>query len=200
MLLVAGMALMLVFSIGGQSARTGFALGRRALSVADGQVTEDQLRGLVRGLVLPPTGVDPQALGLVAFAGDERGFRGDAVLDRAGLCGPAGPAGALSVAIEPHPDGDLVTCRAGAAAPAVVADFRPRRVRFADTRDGSAWSDTWTPPLAPPVGVKPERAAQLVFIRLASDDGRIDIVEQATSGPSWLYPDIVQQPGAAGAQ
>ena len=33
-LLVAGMALMLVFSIGGESARTGFRLGRRALAAA----------------------------------------------------------------------------------------------------------------------------------------------------------------------
>jgi len=88
-LLVAGMALMLVFAIGGQSARTGFALGRRALGAADDDVTQDQLRSLIRDLTPTPIGVDPAALGLAPFIGDAAGFEGDAVLDRAGACGEA---------------------------------------------------------------------------------------------------------------
>jgi len=50
------MALMLVFSIGGQSARTGFALGRRALAAAVDEVTQDQLRGLIRDPTPAPIG------------------------------------------------------------------------------------------------------------------------------------------------
>ncbi|HEY1752298.1 MAG TPA: hypothetical protein VGG29_13645 [Caulobacteraceae bacterium] len=185
-LLVAGLALMLVFSIGGQAARTGFALGRRALAAADGEVAEDELRGVIGALALPPAGADPKALRLDPFAGRADGFSADAVLTRAGLCGPAGPAGLVRVAIEQRPDGDLVTCQARGLAPIVVADLRPRRARFAYSADGAGWSDRWSPP---PDWAVPRRAlaAQTLFIRLATDDGRVEWVERATSGPPWLY-------------
>jgi type II secretory pathway pseudopilin PulG len=192
-LLVAGMALMLVFSIGGQSARTGFALGRRALAAADEDVTQDQLRGLIRGLTLAPAGVDPAQLGLAPFSGDAAGFEGDAVLDRSGVCGEAGPVGRVRVAIETHADGDRVTCQGAAAAPRLLADLRPRRVRFAYSTDGVRWSDAWRPPVAPSVAMagpqRPTRSPVSVFVRLASDDGRFELVERAGSGPAWLYPD-----------
>jgi len=199
-LLVAGMALMLVFAIGGQSARTGFALGRRALGVADGQVTEDQLRGLIRSLVLAPAGADARALGLVPFAGGPSGFSGGAVLARAGLCGPAGPAGRLSVAVEARPEGDVVTCASAVQPATVVADFRPRHVRFAYSLDGASWRDAWAPPPPSPFavpGAKPPRAALRLLVRLASDDGRVDIVELAQSGPPSLYPETLPHPGRA---
>jgi type II secretory pathway pseudopilin PulG len=191
-LLVAGMALMLVFSIGGQSARTGFSLGRRALAAADDEVTQDQLRSLIRDLTPAPIGVDPAPSGLAPFVGDASGFQGDAVLHRAGVCGDAGPAGHLRVAIESHADGDVVSCQVGAAAPRTVADLRPRRVRFAYSTDGVRWSDGWRAPAvarAPIVGpTRPIRSPASVFIRLASDDGRIELVERANSGPPWLFP------------
>jgi hypothetical protein len=183
-LVVAGLALMLVFSIGGQAARTGFALGRRALTVADGEVSQDELRALVGALALPPAGVDPAKLKLDPFVGDARGFSADAVLSRPGLCGPAGPAGRLRIAIDPQAGGDLVTCQARWGTPIVVADLRPRRARFAYSADGSAWSDAWSPP---PPDPHAQPAAQSVFIRIYSDDGRIEWVDRATSGPPWLY-------------
>jgi hypothetical protein len=195
-LVVAGLALMLVFSIGGQAARTGFALGRRALTVADGEVSQDELRALVGALALPPAGVDPAKLKLDPFVGDAHGFSADAILTRSGLCGPAGPAGRLRVAIDPQAGGDLVTCQARGATPIVVADLRPRRARFAYSADGASWSDAWSPP---PAGPHAQPAAQSVFIRLYSDDGRIEWVDRATSGPSWLYasPQAAQTQGVA---
>lgn len=195
-LVVAGLALMLVFSIGGQAARTGLALGRRALTVADGEVSQDELRALVGALALPPAGVDPAKLKLDPFVGDTHGFAADAVLTRPGLCGPAGPAGRLRVAIDPQAGGDLVTCRARGQAPIVVADLRPRRARFAYSADGVAWSDAWSPPTAGLHGGPP--TAQPVFIRLYSDDGRVEWVDRATSGPPWLYSQTQtsQPPGA----
>ena len=84
-LIVAGLALMLVFSIGGQAARTGFALGRRALTVADSEVSQDELRALVGALVVPPSGADPAKLKLDPFVGDAHGFTADAILTRPGL-------------------------------------------------------------------------------------------------------------------
>lgn len=184
-LLVAGMALMLVFSIGGQAARTGFALGRRALGVADGEVSQDELRSLVGALELPPAGADAAKLGLIPFAGNPRGFEADAVLTRAGLCAPAGPAGRLRIAVDPQSDGDLVTCQARGQAPVVVADLRPRRVRFSYASDGASWRDDWSPP--PAVGPSAPLTPQSVFIRLSSDDGRVEWIARATSGPPWLF-------------
>jgi type II secretory pathway pseudopilin PulG len=190
-LIVAGMALMLVFSIGGQAARTGLALGRRALTVADGEVSQDELRALVGALVAPPAGADPAELRLDPFIGDARGFSADAVLTRPGLCGPAGPVGRLKVAIDPQAGGDLVTCQARGQTPIVVADLRPRRVRFSYSADGAAWRDDWSAPVARRGG---PLAEQSVLIRLASDDGRVEWVDMATSGPPWLY---APPPGAA---
>jgi len=199
-LLVAGMALMLVFSIGGQSARTGFALGRRALAAADDQVTQDQLRGLIRDLTPAPTGVDPSALGLAPFVGDAASFQGDAVLDRAGACGEAGPLGRLRVAIESRADGDVVTCQVGAATPRLVADLRPRRVRFAYSVDGEQWRGGWRATAVPHLaiaGPPPSRSPTSVFIRLASDDGQVELVERASSGPAWLFPEPDKGPRPA---
>jgi hypothetical protein len=185
-LIVAGMALMLVFAIGGRAAQTGFQLGRRALAVADGEVAQDELRGLIRGLVLPPAGVDPHDLAMPPFVGDARGFAGDVVLDRAGLCAPAGPAGVLLVALEARPDGDLITCGPKTGARTVVADLRPRRARFAYSLDGGSWSDQWTsrPDWTPG---RRDPAERRLFVRLASDDGRFELIERATSGPPQLY-------------
>ena len=183
-LVVAGFALMLVFSIGGQAARTGFALGRRALTVADGEVSQDELRALVGALVVPPAGVDPAKLNLEPFVGDAHSFAADAVLTRPGLCGPAGPAGRLKVAIDSQAGGDLVTCQARGQAPIVVADLRPRRARFAYSADGASWADLWAPPPAP---LHAAPTAQSMFIRLYSDDGRVEWVDRATSGPPWFY-------------
>src|SRR5579862_5512499 len=104
------MALMLVFSIAGQAARTGFALGRRALAAADSEVAQDELRGVIAALALPPAGADPKTLRLDPFVGWADGFQADAVLTRPGLCGPAGPAGLVRVGIDRRPDGDLVAC------------------------------------------------------------------------------------------
>jgi len=186
-LLVAGMALMLVFSIGGQAARTGLQLGRRALTVADGEVSQDELRSLVAALVIPPAGADPAALKLDPFTGGPRGFEADAILARPGLCGPAGPTGRLRVAIDSQAGGDLVTCQARGQTSIVVADLRPRRVRFSYSADGADWRDAWSPP---PAWASPHGAlaAQSVLIRLSSDDGRIEWIDRATSGPPWLYP------------
>jgi type II secretory pathway pseudopilin PulG len=200
-LLVAGMALMLVFAIGGQSARTGFALGRRALAAADEDVTQDQLRSLIRDLTLPPAGVDPAQLGLAPFAGDAAGFQGDAVLDRAGVCGETGPVGHIRVAIEAQADGDVVTCQAGVGAPQVLADLRPRRARFAYSVDGLRWSDRWNAPAVPALAIagaqSPTRTPVSVFVRLATDDGRFELVERAGSGPAWLFPEAPRRAATA---
>ena len=187
-LIVAGMALMLVFAIGARAAQTGFGLGRRALLVADGETAQDDLRGIVRGLVLAPSGIDPASVGAAVFAGDERGFSAGAVLARAGVCAGAGPAGMLHVALASDSGGDVVTCQAGAGPKVTVADLRPRRGRFAYSVDGRVWSERWSPPPSwAAAGVHPV-TQQRLFVRLLSDDGHIEVIERAGSGPPLLYP------------
>jgi type II secretory pathway pseudopilin PulG len=186
-LLVGGMALMLVFSIGGQSARTGFALGRRALAAADAEVARDEVRSLIDALQLAPAGADPARLKLAPPSGFARGFAANAVLARPGVCGPTGPAGRLVVAIQSRPDGDVVVCQAGGAPAVVVADLTPRRARFSYSADGAAWSDRWRAP-EPSFDRNAAPREQAVYIRLASDDGVVDVVGRASSGPPWLYP------------
>jgi hypothetical protein len=122
------------------------------------------------------------------------------VLERAGVCGDAGPVGPIRVAIEPHEDGDVVTCQAGAGLPRVVADLRPRRVRFAYSTDGAQWRDGWRAPAVARTSIgaaRPARSPTSVFIRLASDDGRIEVVERASSGPPWLFPQETRGPSTA---
>jgi len=149
------------------------------------------VRTLITALRLAPAGIDPAALHIAPIADDPHGFVADAVLGRAGPCGAAGPTGRLRVAIESRPGGDVVTCQAGASAPIVAADLSPRRVRFSYSADGSAWRDAWSPP-APPPASGPDHVVhpteQALYIRLASDDGAVDVVGRATSGPGWLYP------------
>jgi type II secretory pathway pseudopilin PulG len=195
-LIVAGMALMLVFSIGGQAARTGLALGRRALTVADAEVSQDELRAVVGALVIPPAGADPAELKIDPFVGDAHGFTADAVLTRPGLCGEAGPAGRLIVAIDAQAGGDLVTCQARGGAAIVVADLRPRRARFSYSADGASWRDAWSPPPPAAAALRRPLAEQSVLVRLASDDGRIEWIDRATSGP----PSLFVRPAASAAK
>ena len=207
-LLVAGMALMLVFAIGGQSARTGFALGRRALAAADDDVTQDQLRSLIDDLTLTPTGVDPTALGL-----DD-----PSTAMRPGSRGTPSWTAPASVAQRgsgrPSPRGDRRRRGRRRSSPAsagagptkrVLADLRPRRARFAYSIDGVQWRERWRAPAVNPTvatagPVRPAAAPVSLFIRLASDDGRIELVERASSGPVWLFPVATHQAPSAAAQ
>jgi hypothetical protein len=91
------------------------------------------------------------------------------------------------VAIASRADGDVVTCQTGSAPAAVVADLTPRRARFAYSADGVHWGDRWSSP-PPSSNPKAEPVEQALYIRLASEDGQVDIVARASSGPPWLYP------------
>jgi hypothetical protein len=132
-------------------------------------------------------------LHLDPLLGDARGFSADAVLARPGLCGAAGPAGRLRVAIESRNDGDVVTCQAGAHAAVMVADVRPRRARFLYSDDGMHWSDRIAAP-STDFDARAVPVEQALFIRLASDDGVVDVVGRASSGPPWLYPNPAPKP------
>jgi len=179
-LAVAGAALMLIFSVGVRSTEIAFRLGRRALDLADRQVSTDALRGVVRGLVIPPTGSEVPT-GAPDARGTPRQFGGPAVLAAATPCAGSGPSAWIEISLVGEAEGDRVTCRADNGPAVVLADLRPHRARFSYSEDGVRWRESWR---ATPRLVDRARAPreQGVYVRLAADDGKVEVIEHATSG------------------
>ena len=201
MLIVAGMALMLVFAVGGRATQLGFRLGDQALGAVDGELAEANVRTVMAAMTLRPAGMafDPMApgAGQGAFAGGPASFQGDAILARASLCGGAGPARTLRVDIRSLRGGDAVLCRVGSGPEMVLADLRPRRARFAYSTDGRSWSDRWTEPNSPALAQPGGPREQALYIRLATQDGAIDITDRAASGRPDLAKAVAPAPPVA---
>jgi prepilin-type N-terminal cleavage/methylation domain-containing protein len=179
-LAVAGAALMLIFSVGVRSTEIAFRLGRRALDLADRQISTDALRVVVRGLTIPPAGSETRH-DAVEGAGAPRGFSGPAVLATATPCAGSGPSERIAVFLVNSAGGDVVACQADGGPAVVLADLRPRRARFSYSEDGVRWRDAWraTPDLIDRARIPRERG---VYVRLATDDGRLEVIERASSG------------------
>lgn len=173
-LMITGTALLLVFEIGVKGAETGFRMGRRALDAADAEPGLDSLRIIIRGARF---GDRPRAFVRPA-AGDARGFAADVSLDRAGVCGPAGPIGRLELRLTASQGGDLLTCGRAGERPRVVLDLSPARGRFSYSDDGAVWRNT--------AGGDRARAAsnRKLYVRLTSDDGALDLVEETAPFPA----------------
>jgi type II secretory pathway pseudopilin PulG len=185
-LAVAGAALMLIFSVGLRSTEIAFRLGRRALDVADRQLATDALRTVVRGLDVAPSGAVPR-LGGSTLAGDSRGFAGSAVLAAATPCAGSGLLARVTIALVGDASGDIVTCRADGQPATRLVDLRPRRARFSYSEDGRTWRETWRDlPALTAAAQRPRE--RTVYVRLATDDGRVEVVERATSGRPDLHP------------
>lgn len=189
-LMIAGMALTLVFGVGVRATSLGLRLGLRALDAADRTIGVESLRASVRGLVLEPDGASPsgpvEAIDEVVFQGRADGFSGAAVLDAAIPCAAAGPAWRLRVFIERRPDGDRVACQAGRGAAATLLTFPGRRARFAYSTDGRRWSDRWTATrslLAARATVRERR----LYVRLDTDDGSTQLIARGGSGRPALW-------------
>lgn len=179
-LTVAGAALMLIFSVGVRSTEIAFRLGRRALDLADRQVSTDALRVVIRGLAISSAGPEVRSDAIEA-AGTPRGFSGSAVLATATPCAGSGPSERIAVFLVGGAGGDVVACQVNGGPAVVLADLRPRRARFSYSGDGARWRDAWraTPDLMDRVRAPREQG---VYVRLATDDGRIEVIERATSG------------------
>jgi hypothetical protein len=76
----------------------------------------------------------------------------------------------------------------------MVADLTPRRGRFAYSADGAHWSDRPPAPPAPSFDPDAQPTEQAIFIRLSSEDGQVEVVGRASSGPPWLYPKPAPKP------
>jgi hypothetical protein len=189
-LIVGAMALILIFGVGGKANETAFRLGRRALSTADNRLATDSLRAIISGAALSPAdaGADSTPSPGVRFAGDAAGFRTDAMLDVATPCAPSGPASDLSVEIVRSGSGSLLTCRVGQGPTAVLLDLGAHSAGFSYSLDGQVWSDRWAePPGSTPVGMATPHERRL-YVRLASDDGAVEITGRASSDRPDLQP------------
>lgn len=177
MLAISGMALMLIFAVGVKASQAGFRLGRSALAVADREVADDSFRMLVAGLMIAPAPADPVRLRLAPFDGRADGFDGGAILGRGGGCAGAGPVQPLQVRIERTATGDLVTCRTPQGR-AVIFDLQGKRAGLSYSEDGRSWSERWTdrPAFVSAATDLIQRRSRRLFVRLASTDGRFEIV------------------------
>jgi hypothetical protein len=176
MLAVAGMALMLVFAVATKASDQGFRLGRLALGAADAEAADDTFRTLIAGLSLQPS--PPLADG-GSFEGTAEAFEGPAVLGRGGPCAPAGPAAAIRVELRHAPSGDRLLCRS-ATRQAVLMELNGRAA-LSYSEDGRTWVGRYTD--RPGFGGSSEatapgvvRRSRRLYVRLATLDGRLDIV------------------------
>ena len=195
-LIIGSVALMMVFEIGGRAAQTGFGLGGRALAVSDRQLAEDSLRTVIRGLSIAPLGEAAEDFGLADVIGTDAGFEGDAILDRAGLCGESGPVRRIIVSLDPA---NRLSCRTEAAGKVELLDLGRGHAHFAYSADGVHWQDRWSTASGYQPG--PAKAAATLFIRLLGEDGSREIIGKATSGRPALFSTITtknQGVGAAG--
>ncbi len=190
-LIVGAMALTLVFAVGGKANETDFRLGRRALITADSRVATDSLRAMISGIVLAPTHPGTGAgadTGQRPFVGDAGGFLADALLDTATPCASAGPVSDLRVELVRTQTGMVLACRVGQGAPVALFDLGQRRAAFSYSIDGQIWSDRW----AERDGGAPDRAMEpherRLYVRLASDDGSLQITGRASSDRPELQP------------
>lgn len=190
-LVISGMALLLIFSVGLRATETGFRLGRGALSLADRSIQADAYRRIVEGFALVPMTGIPSVLRLAPVSGDKDSLTGDAILSVNTTCAPAGPAAAISLEILPIEEGgSALMCTAGEGDSVELVRSR-RPLALAYSEDGIAWTESWTNDRGPFRSVPEMKNAgreQRLYVRLSSDDGSIEVTALARSGrPEAIY-------------
>lgn len=187
-LAIGGMALAVIFSIGIKAGDTGFALGRRAMSVADADVAISDLRSIIRSISLRPPisildGVDQPIV-----AGPER-LEADAVMERATGCAPQGWAGRLILSLETQGSERMLMCQAGARKTPIMTLPRGASGAFSYSVDGATWGPSFETPPRAPVSMDNLRS-QSLWVRLNAGP-QMDVVDLAHSGQpaQWIRPD-----------
>ena len=193
-LAITGLALTLVFSIGSRASETGFRLGRRALGVADTEISTDSFRSLVEGIVLPPFDMPvDETTASQAFHGDAQTLTGALVAPRATACSEAGPEGRVTLTIGTSGSHTALLCSVQGRPAVMIADLGLKPARFSYSTDGLNYADSWNALPGPPATGMPGPNAQFrrVFVHLANDDGTVQAVALASTGRpvSWAVFD-----------
>lgn len=185
-LAIGGMALAVIFSIGVKAGDSGFALGRRALSVADADVALMDFRSLVRSISLrPPATIDPQNDQVII--GSRKRLEADIITERATACAPSGWQGRLILSIDIEQGRQVLNCQAGALKVALMTLPAGQEAQLAYSSDQSTWLSQYE---SPPQTLNAESfRRQLLWVRLTAGP-RLDVVEASfSSAPGlWIRP------------
>lgn len=187
-LAIGGMALAVIFSIGIKAGDTGFALGRRAMSVADADVAISDLRAIIRSISLRPPATIVEGVDQPIVAGPER-LEADAVMERATGCAPQGWAGRLTLTIETQGAERVLMCQAGPRKTPIMTLPRGATAAFSYSSDSATWVAAFESPRAPSNDTESFRS-QSLWVRLHAGP-TLDIVDLAASGrpERWTRPD-----------
>ena len=181
-LAIGGMALAIIFSIGVKAGDTGFTLGRRAMSVADLDVSLSDVRSVFRSLALRPPETFNTAIDRPVLAQADR-LEADVVMERATQCAPVGWTGRIVLAVQKQADQANLTCTADGVTSTLVTTTDPT-AQLSYSTDGQTWSSA-IPAAASQRGGQEMRSVQL---NVRFRGGAVDIVETANSGrpDSWI--------------
>lgn len=172
-LAVGGMALAIIFSIGMHASKSGFAIGRNAMSAADADITAGEIRTLLRSFIVRPrVSLRPEID--QPLIGDAARLSGEVVTERATRCAPAGWSGRLTLAVSRMSGGGQeLTCEVDGETTRLLT-MPEGGASFAFSSDGLTWSPTYSGAAAP-VAADDEGLLRLtrVWIRLDTPDGGI---------------------------
>lgn len=182
-LAIGGMALAVIFSIGVKAGDTGFHLGRRAMAVADTDISVSDARTLIRSIAVRPPETFNEATDL-QIDGRSDLLQADIVAERANQCTSVGWAGRIRLSVEnTGPERQLI-CEAGDKR-VVLLSTTDREAALSYSTDGVLWSDSYVSPKRQVVREGGMRSTRL-FVRFRG--GAVDLIEGAGSGrpESWM--------------
>jgi len=189
-LVITGLALTLIFSIGNRASSSGFSLGRRVLRLSDQQIEALTFRALIEGLVVP-SGLDsPMAnlglrrLGPENLLGSPNRISGSAILTRDTICANAGPLAHLELQIREVGGRWQLICQVPSKPETVLMELGQKPAQFSYSQDGNAWMDTIDirPGPTDPKSYESRFRPRIYFIRLSNADRSTLFIERATTG------------------
>lgn len=187
-LAIGGMAMAVIFSIGLKAGDTGFALGRRAMSVADTDVAVMDLRSLIRSIALrPPATINPDYD--QRLFGTPQRLEADVVTQRATLCTPTGWSGRLILSIEVEEGRQVLNCQAGSQKRTIMALPPGQEARLSYSVNQINWQDQYQ---SPEQTINAENfRSQTLWVRLTGGP-RLEVIEAAYSSQPglWIRPSV----------
>lgn len=178
-LAIGGMALAIIFSIGTKAGDAGFAIGRRAMSAADADVSITDVRTVIQSIALRPpqlalAGVDTPVVG------EPDTLSGPVVMKRATACAPQGWAGILTLSLSDRDGVRVLRCRAGDRDVELLT-FPRGQAGFTYSSDGRVWGSRYS---SDPTAFDDPSALRYLrlYVRLDAP-GELDILDTVSSGP-----------------
>jgi hypothetical protein len=189
-LVISGLALTLIFSIGNRASSSGFSLGRRVLSLSDRQIEALSFRALIEALVVPSgldtpaTGLGLRRLGPENLVGTPDRISGSAVLARDTLCADAGPLAHLELQIRQVGGRWQLVCLTPLQPETVLMALGQKPAKFSYSQDGNIWTDTIDirPGPTDPNSYDSRYRARTYYIRLSNADLTMLLIERTTTG------------------